>query len=114
MKTSTETTLTRLLVTTEWDLWVQLVVTVDPDSSGFKRIGNSVSPGDVLGKDGVGKTVNRVVGGCDDFLFGLESGENDNGAEDLFSDDLHVGVDVGEDCLKSVGEGKIKRNGGKH
>lgn len=59
-------------------------------------------PGDVSGEDSRGKTVDGVVGESNDFLFGVESRQDDDRTKDLLPDDLHVGSDISEDCLTSV------------
>jgi hypothetical protein len=70
-----------------------------PDGTGFERGSDSVSSGDVGGEDSRGETVDRAVGLLDDLLLGLERGQDDDGAEDLLLDNLHVGADVSEDGL---------------
>ena len=90
---------TRLLESTEWNLWVKLVVTVDPDGSALESLSDSVCSRDVLGEDCGCKTVDRVVGCGYDFLLGIELGHDNNGTEDLFLDDPHVGSNVTENCL---------------
>jgi hypothetical protein len=90
---------TRLLETTERNLRVKLVVTVDPDGTALESLSDSVCSRSVLGKDGGSKTVDRVVGGVNDLLLGVELGHDDNGTKDLFLDNLHVGSDVSENCL---------------
>lgn len=52
---------------------------------------------DVSGEDGGGEAVDGVVGNLDDFSIILELGDDDDGSEDFFLDDLGVWVDVGED-----------------
>lgn len=87
----------RGLEATEGNLRVELVVAVNPDGTGVEGVADTVGTGEVLGEDTRGKTVDGVVGGLDDLLLSLELGDDDDGAEDLLLDDLHVGLDVGED-----------------
>lgn len=63
---------------------------------------DSVSSVDVLREDGRSKTVDRVVGGFNNLVLVLELCHDDDWTEDLLLDDLHVGGDVSEDCLKSA------------
>ena len=90
---------TRLLETTEWHLGVKLVVTVDPNGSALESLSDSVCSRGVLREDGGSETVDRVIGGVNDFLLGIELGHDDDGTENLLLDNLHVGSDVPEDCL---------------
>jgi len=87
-----------VLESTERQLGVQLVVAVNPDSTGLKSVSDSVSSVDVLREDGRGETVDRVVGGLDNLVLGFKGRKNDDGAEDLLSNDIHVRGDVSEDC----------------
>jgi len=87
---------TRLLEAAEWDLGVKLVHAVDPCGSGLQLMRNTDGAIDVLGEDSSCETVNSIVCLLDNICLIFEFDNNANRAEDLFLDDPHVGVGVGE------------------
>ena len=93
---------TRMFETTEWNLRNQLVITVDPNCARLDLGSHSMTSGDVLGEDTRCKTVHRVVGSCNDLLFSVKGGDDNDGTKDFFSDNLHVGSDIGKDGLKLI------------
>jgi len=78
---------------------VKLVEAVDPDRPSLERTRDPHRTADVVGEDAGRKAVLRFIGRLDDLLFGVEGGEDDDGAEDLLLNDLHIGSDVTEDGL---------------
>ncbi len=76
---------------------MELVVAVDPDSTGVQLLGNPGGLGDILGEHSGSQTVLGVIGLGDDVFLILELDENDDWAEDLLLNDLHAWLDVGED-----------------
>jgi hypothetical protein len=88
---------TALLEATEWQLPVERVVCVDPDSSGLERVRHLDGCVEVRCVDCGSETVVGVVTDRDGILLGLELGDGAHGAEDLFLYNLHVLGDVGED-----------------
>ena len=81
-----------LFETSERHVRFQRVDAVDPDSSGLEDCG--------------GKTIKGIVRPADDIFLVLKLDKNTNGAEDLFLDNLHVRLSVGENCgLSGLGGG---------
>lgn len=110
------TTDTTLLVTTKWRIVIlshitrsisfliiqqqqihptyQFVVAVNPHSTSLELIGNANGSGDVACENGSSKTIGAVVSLLNDFVNGLELGDNHNRAENLIFDDNHILLDI--------------------
>lgn len=85
--------------TKQYYIWFQvgILTAVDPDGTSPEVIADTDGSVEVLGVDSGGKTVVGVVAKLDNLLLGGELGDSANGAENLLTHDLHVGLDVGED-----------------
>lgn len=105
---------TRLFVATEWEgpanrvnydlieekldnIPVKGVVCVDPNGTSLECVSNLESCIQILCVNSSGEAVCGIVSNLDDLSLVLELGDCADGAEDLFTLDLHVLVDVGED-----------------
>lgn len=90
-----------------------MVVAVDPDGSSLEGVSSLDRSRDVTREDSSGETVHRVVGDGENIGFVLELGNDDDGSENLFLDDPHVGLDVGEDGrLDKVSLSSVPRSSG--
>src|ERR1022692_207759 len=85
-----------LLVPAEGQRGVEHVVAVDPDGAGPELLRQGMRLGDVLGPDARAEAVLRVVGDGGDLVQVAERGGDQDRAEDLLADDLHVRAGVGE------------------
>jgi len=88
---------TRLFVSTEGHIRVELVETIDPDGTSLELVSSLNSAVDVLGEYSSSETVDSVVGLLDDVVVILELDDHTNGAEDLLLNDPHVGFRLRED-----------------
>lgn len=88
---------TRLLEAAEGNTGVEEGSLVDPDGAGVERGRHTGSLAGVVGEDGGGETKGGVVGELESVGLVLEGSNDNDGAEDLLLDDLHVGGDVGKD-----------------
>lgn len=88
---------TRLLVAAKGNLGVEEVVVVDPDGTSVELVADADGSVEILGVDGRGQAVGRVVAHAEDILLVLELGNGSDGSEDLLAHNLHVVADVTED-----------------
>ena len=72
------------------------VVGVDPDHAGFDVVGHAQGAAYVLCPDVGGEAVFDVVGDGQGFVFALEGDGGEEGAEDFFLGDAHVGGGIDE------------------
>ena len=91
------TTDTGLLEPTERNLGVERVSAVDPSGTSVQPVSDTQSTVDALAEHGGRKTIVGVVRLLDDIVFVMELDDDTDGAEDLLTHDLHVGLRLSED-----------------
>ena len=83
----------------QWVKWKeQLMTYVDPDGASLEAVGDLDGGVQVAGVDGSSQAVGGRVADLDCVLLCLELGDAADGAKDLLLHNLHVFLDVGEDC----------------
>lgn len=88
---------TALLVATERNLVVKLVILVHPNGTSTKVMSGLESSANISREYGCGETVHAVVGHLNDVCFILELDNDDDGAEDLIFNNGHARLGVCED-----------------
>ena len=86
-----------LLEPTEWHIRVQAIHAINPRSPRLEPMRRVNNAAQVLREHSGSKPINRVVRLLDHIVFVFELDDDTDGTEDLFLDDLHRWVDVGED-----------------
>lgn len=77
---------------------IRIITAIHPHHARLHPTRNPMRPLHIPGEHRRAETVARVIRHLDRLVLGGESGDRDDGAEDLFAVDLHAGGDVGEDC----------------